>query len=71
LQPLLDVVERVHVGNIVDDADAVSAAVVRRGDGTETLLASSVPLWMAWLVCVMFYWESRGGVSCAETTYDL
>lgn len=28
LQPLLDIVEAVHVGNIVDDADAVSAAVV-------------------------------------------
>lgn len=28
LQPLLDVVEAVHVRDIVDDADAVSAAVV-------------------------------------------
>jgi hypothetical protein len=28
LQPLLDVVERVHVRDIVDDADAVGAAVV-------------------------------------------
>lgn len=28
LQPLLDVVERVHVGDIVDDADAVGTAVV-------------------------------------------
>jgi hypothetical protein len=28
LQPLLHVVERVHVGNIVDDADAVGATVV-------------------------------------------
>ena len=44
LKPLLDVVERVHVGNIVDDADAVSATVVGRGDGTETLLTSGVPL---------------------------
>ena len=44
LQPLLDVVERVHVGHIVDDADAVGATVVRRGDGSETLLAGSVPL---------------------------
>lgn len=44
LEPLLDVVERVHVGDIVDDADAVSAAVVRRGDGAETLLAGGIPL---------------------------
>jgi len=43
LQPLLDVVERVHVGNIVDDADTVGAAVVRGCDGTETLLACGVP----------------------------
>lgn len=44
LQPLLDVVEAVHVGNIVDDANAVSAAVVRAGDCAEALLARSVPL---------------------------
>lgn len=29
LQPLLDVVERVHVGNIIDNADTMSSAVVR------------------------------------------
>jgi hypothetical protein len=40
LQPLLDVVERVHVGDIVDDADAVGAAVVRGCDGPEALLAT-------------------------------
>ncbi len=44
LQPLLDVVERVHVGHIVDDADAVGAAVVRGGDCAEALLAGGVPL---------------------------
>jgi hypothetical protein len=44
LQPLLHVVERVHVGDIVDDADAVGAAVVGRCDGSETLLAGRVPL---------------------------
>ena len=44
LQPLLDVVEAVHVGNIVDDANAVSAAVVRAGDCAETLLSRCVPL---------------------------
>lgn len=45
LQPLLDVVEAVHVGDIVDDADAVGASVVRRGDGSESFLASSIPLY--------------------------
>jgi hypothetical protein len=44
LQPLLYVIERVHVGDIVDDADAVSAPVVRRCDGSETLLAGGIPL---------------------------
>lgn len=29
LQPLLDVVEGIHVGDIVDNADTVGAAVVR------------------------------------------
>jgi hypothetical protein len=44
LQPLFDIVEAVHVGHIVDDADAMSTAVVRRGDGAETLLAGGIPL---------------------------
>ena len=44
LQPLLDVVEAVHVGDVVDDADAVGAPVVGRGDGAEPLLAGRVPL---------------------------
>lgn len=44
LQPLLDVVERVHVGDIVDDADAVGAPVVGAGDGPEALLAGGIPL---------------------------
>ena len=44
LQPLLHVVERVHVGDIVDDADAVGTAVVRGCDGAETLLTRCVPL---------------------------
>lgn len=44
LQPLLHVVERIHVGDIVDDADAVGTSVVRRGDGSETLLTCGVPL---------------------------
>lgn len=44
LEPLLHVVERVHVGDIVDDADAVGASVVRGSDCAETLLAGCVPL---------------------------
>lgn len=34
LQPLLDVVESLLVGDIVDDDDTMSSAVVGRGDGT-------------------------------------
>lgn len=44
LEPLLDVGEGVRVGNVVDDDDAVSAAVVGRGDGAETFLTGRVPL---------------------------
>lgn len=44
LQPLLDVVEGVLVGDVVDDDDAVRAPVVRGRDGPEPLLAGSVPL---------------------------
>lgn len=44
LEPLLDVVERIHVGNIIDDADTVSATVVRARDSPEAFLARSVPL---------------------------
>jgi hypothetical protein len=44
LKPLLHVVERVHVGDIVDNADAVGATVVRGCDGAEALLAGCVPL---------------------------
>jgi hypothetical protein len=44
LEPLLDVVEGVHIGDIVDDADAVGTAIVGGCDGAESLLASSIPL---------------------------
>jgi len=44
LQPLLDIVEAVHIGDIVDDADAVCAAVVRGSDGAKALLPGRVPL---------------------------
>jgi hypothetical protein len=51
LQPLLHVVERVHVGDIVDDADAVGTAVVRGCDGSEALLTSGIPLWLVSAAC--------------------
>lgn len=44
LEPLLHVVERIHVGDIVHDTDTVGTTVVRRCDGTETFLASGIPL---------------------------
>ena len=43
LQPLLHVAEALLVGAVVDDDDAVGAAVVGRGDGAEPLLAGRVP----------------------------
>ena len=44
LQPLLDVVERDLVCDVVHDDDAVRAAVVARRNGTEALLAGGIPL---------------------------
>ena len=44
LQPLLHVVERIHIGDIVDDADTVGATVVRGGNGSESLLTGGIPL---------------------------
>lgn len=44
LQPLLHVVEAVHIRDIVDDADSVCAAVVGRSDGAESFLSRSIPL---------------------------
>ena len=46
LKPLLHVVEGIHVGDIVNHANSVSASVVRRCDGTESLLAGGVPLYV-------------------------
>lgn len=44
LQPLLDIVERVHVRYIVDNADAVGSSIVRGCDGSESFLARCIPL---------------------------
>lgn len=43
MQPLLDVVERLLVGHVVDDNDTMSAPVVRGRDGTEAFLSGRVP----------------------------
>lgn len=42
-EPLLHVVEALHIGDIIDDSNAVGAAVVGGGDGAEALLASGIP----------------------------
>lgn len=44
VEPLLHVVERFSVSDVVDYNDAVCASVVAAGDGAEALLAGSVPL---------------------------
>ena len=41
--PVLDVVETLLVGNIIDKHDAHGPAVVGRGDGPEPLLSRRVP----------------------------
>ena len=41
--PVLDVVEALLVGDVVDEHDAHGPAVVGRGDGAEPLLAGRVP----------------------------
>ena len=43
VQPLLHVVEGLVIGNVVYYDDAVSATIIRGGDGTESLLSRSVP----------------------------
>jgi hypothetical protein len=43
LQPLLDVVERHLICDIVDNNDAVGTTVVAGSDGTESLLTGSIP----------------------------
>ena len=44
LKPLLHIVEAVHVRDIVDNADAMSAAVVGGCDSAEAFLTGCVPL---------------------------
>lgn len=44
LQPLLDIVERVHVGHIINNADAMSTPVIGGSYCSKPLLSSSIPL---------------------------
>lgn len=44
LQPLFYVVEWVHVGDIVNNADSMCTAIIRRRNCPEALLTGSVPL---------------------------
>jgi len=43
VEPLFDIVEGFHVGDIVNHDNAMSSAVVRRRNGSEALLARRVP----------------------------
>jgi hypothetical protein len=43
VQPLLDIVEGVRIRHVVNDNDTVGTAVVRRSNGSETLLSSGIP----------------------------
>lgn len=43
VQPLLDVVEGIRIRHVVDDDNAVRTAVVRRRNGSETLLSGRIP----------------------------
>jgi hypothetical protein len=43
MQPLLYIVERLLVRDIIDDDNSMSAAVIRRGDRTETFLSCCIP----------------------------
>ena len=64
LEPLLYIVERIHVGNIIYNADTMSATVIRRCDGSESLLAGSVPLYT---VSAIFDY----GKKCSGSSYNL
>ena len=48
VQPLFHVVEALQISSVVNHNNAVSAPVITRRDGTESLLPSSIPLWLYW-----------------------
>jgi len=43
MQPLLYIIERFLIGNVVDNDNSVSAAVIRRRNGAEPFLTGRVP----------------------------
>lgn len=43
LEPVVDVLEGLHVGDVVHDDDAVRTFIVRRGNRLESFLTSGVP----------------------------
>jgi hypothetical protein len=59
LQPLLDIVERVHIGHIVNHTNPMGTAVVRRGDRSEAFLAGGIPLESGESVII----NNQGGLS--------
>ena len=43
MQPLFHIVERLLVSDVVNDNDSMGTTVIRRSNGTETLLSGSIP----------------------------
>ena len=62
--PVLDVVEALLVGDVVDQHDAHGAAVVGGGDGAEPLLASCVPDLQLDLLPIQLYCANLEVNSC-------
>ncbi len=44
LKPLLDIVEGFLISNIINDNNAMSSAIVRGSDGSESFLSCGIPL---------------------------
>ena len=44
VKPLLHIVERFSIGDVIHNNDTVSSTIVAAGDGAETFLTGSVPL---------------------------
>ena len=65
--PVLDVVEALLVGDVVDQHDAHGAAVVGGGDGAEPLLASCVPDLQLDLLPIQLYCANLEVNSCKGT----
>ena len=69
--PVLDVVEALLVGDVVDQHDAHGAAVVGGGDGAEPLLASCVPDLQLDLLPIQLYCANLEVNSCKGTSVNL